>query len=221
MSTTSETPRAPVGLSNASILLLSAALFALILVIHPVWNAAILKAATDGLESSQGWFTIARHIGHWGLLLMAAPIAVMGAVMARGGAPLFLLPATLAVGLLITPMWASGFPDSSHTRSTILERLIEIRKQGNPSSAEPTLLKALKTRDEAVISSAFFALPPAATQRLIQLQSSMGMDSQAVKAKGFAERSDVDAAVDFSRTHNSPKEVQQELYTLLSWTAAN
>lgn len=205
--------------SNATILVACAGILALTLAIHPLWNASILKAATDGLNSSQGWFSTALYLGNAFTWIIGMVVAVGSVIASREQARIIvLLPLLLGIALIATPLWKAAQADSTWARSTVLERLIEQRKQGQPSSAEARLLTALVNRDQVSIASAFHALSPAQTSQLALLQESMGMSSQALKAKGFAEHSDVDAAVDFSRTHPTSKEVQQQLYALLART---
>lgn len=205
--------------TNTAILLASVGLLGLTLAIHPLWNAAIAKAANDGLEVSQHWFTTAVNLANaitWGIGLAVA----VGSVIAvrEQLRTIVLIPLLLAIALLATPLLNSAHADSTWARSAVLERLIELRTQGQPSSDEPRLLMALTTRNQPDIEAAFHALPPARTQQLLALQAEMGMDTAALKAKGFAERSDVDAAVDFSRTYSSAKEIQRQLYGLLALT---
>lgn len=190
------------------------------LAIHPLWNAAIVKAATDGLDASQGWFNTALTGGNILIWVIGLAVAVFSVIAAREQTrPSILPPLFLGIALIATPLFNASHADSTWARSAVLERLIELRQQGRPSSAEPRLLMALANRDQASIASAFYALSPANTQQLVALQESMGMDSQALKAKGFAEKADGEAAVDYSRNHSASKEVQQNLYGLLALTA--
>lgn len=206
--------------SNFSILLASSGLLALTLAIHPLWNAAILKASKDGLDASQGWFNIAFTGGNILIWVIGLAVAVGSAIAVREEIrTLVLLPLFLGIALIATPLFNAAHADSTWARSAVLERLIELRQQGRPSSAEPRLLMALANRDQASIASAFHALSSTDTQKLVVLQESMGMDSQALNAKGFAEKADVDAAVDYSRNYGASKEVQQNLYGLLALTA--
>lgn len=205
--------------SNFSILLASSGLLALTLAIHPLWNAAILKASKDGLDASQGWFNIAFTGGNILIWFIGLAVAVGSAIAVREEIrTLVLLPLFLGIALIATPLFNSAHADSTWARSVVLERLIELRTQGQPSSDEQRLLMALTTRNQSDIEAAFYALSPARTQQLLALQAEMGMDTTALKAKGFAERGDVDAAVDFSRTYSSAKEIQRQLYALLALT---
>lgn len=206
--------------TNGSILLASAGLLALTLAIHPLWNAAISKAANDGLDASQGWFSTALFLGNASTWIIGLGLAVGSVIAVREQTrTIVLLPLFLGIALISTPLLNAEHADSTWARSAVLERLIEQRKQGQPSSAEPRLLMALTNRDQPSIAAAFSALSPTHTRQLMALQESMGMGSQTLKAKGFAEQADVDTAVDYSRNHGASKEVQQELYALLALTA--
>lgn len=176
---------------------------------------SIAEAAAKGLDGSVIWLSYFFFPTGMILTMLAGLLTVVFMVEAnqRNQGSLLVL-ALLSFFWMSMPLVSGSTHNVLMARHNVLSLLVDIRKDGRPSSEEARLLKALEDNDEKTLDEASQYLGSRPTQELVQIAQGLGMNTEQMNRQGFATPAQIRTVWQEAERQGAPAHVFKSLEPL-------